>query len=220
VIAYGLGHPMGKSFELDSARLLAGVAAIAVPMVMASPADAAASGGGGTVFLSDESCSVCTGDIFTNTPSSAIVSMINGDPTNPTDQQNTANWGDIYFSFGDGTWQIFSSDDPGDPLNLPSAAINDVLSMLAASVTYEPEDFTVDEFAQIGPFKFETEIISDSDGSGPVGVPEPGSAALLGAGVAALALRRQRRKIAGSAVTAPLQNQGSISIGGQTASKM
>jgi hypothetical protein len=82
---------MGKSFELNSARLMAGAAAIAVPMAMAStPADAGASGGGQTVFVSDESCTICTGDINSNTPSSAIVSMISGDPTNPFDQQNPA----------------------------------------------------------------------------------------------------------------------------------
>jgi hypothetical protein len=200
---------MGKSFELNSARLMVGAAAIAVPMAIAStPADAGASGGGGTAFVSDESCIVCTGDITTNTPSSAIVSAT-GDPTNP------ANWLDVYFAFSGGTWETFSADEPGESALLQSV-INEVLSLPSASVTYEPEDFTVVDFLQLDPIRFETEVISDSDG--PVGVPEPASAALLGAAAAALALMERRRKIVltvrSADGAAALQNHGSISIGG------
>ena len=210
---------MGKSFELDSARLMVGAAAIAGTMALTpTPADAGAGGGGQTAFVSDEFCTICTGNINTNTPSSAIVSMIGGDPTNPTDQQNIANWGDIYFAFGGGTsWQLFSSDEPGES-PLPQASINEILSLLAASapVAFEPEDFTTVDLVQFGTFQFETEVIGDSDGPAPVGVPEPASGALLGAGVAALALSRRKiaLRIRPKTGAAALQNESSISIGG------
>jgi PEP-CTERM motif-containing protein len=191
---------MEKSLKLDSARLLASAAAIVVPMAMSvTPAHAGASGGGGTVFITEGSCTICTGDITSGSPTSAIVSMTTGDPANPTDQQNTGNWGDIFFAFGGSSsaggggasWEIISADEPSDS-PLSQSAINALLSLPSSSVTYQPEDFTQIDFLQIGTFKFESQVIEDGDS--PVDAPEPGSAALLGAAVAALALLRRRPK--------------------------
>jgi len=173
---------------------MASAASVAIPLMWASPVYAGAGGSSIFVTITEDSCNVCTGAFTVDTLTGAFVTLSTGDPANPVDQLNTANWADIYFLFGSGistTAEIFSSDELGE-LALPQSAINEALALQSSSVTYEPDSFTIGPVAiPAGVALFEILTVSDVDSAS---VPEPGTLALLSSALIGFGVARRHRR--------------------------